>query len=82
MQYCCSGVMPECSSGLGEAILWGITYRLIGQLGLRHPIKRIGQPGEIAKAIYFLGDNENSSFITGQAFVVDGGALAQLSTES
>ncbi|HPL98338.1 MAG TPA: SDR family oxidoreductase [Bacillota bacterium] len=70
-------------SGLGRGHLMGDNiHELIGQLGLRHPIKRIGQPGEIAKAIYFLGDNENSSFITGQAFVVDGGALAQLSTES
>ena len=42
---------------------------------------RIGQPSEIAHAIYFLADNEQSSFMTGQAIVVDGGATARLSTE-
>jgi len=42
---------------------------------------KIGQPGEIARAIYFLADQEQSSFITGQPMVVDGGATARLSTE-
>ena len=42
---------------------------------------RIGQPTEIAKCIYFLADNEQSSFMTGQALIVDGGATARLSTE-
>jgi glucose 1-dehydrogenase len=42
---------------------------------------RIGQPEEIAQAIYFLADNAQSSFMTGQALVVDGGATARLSTE-
>ena len=42
---------------------------------------RIGTPEEIAHAIYFLADNTQSSFMTGQALVVDGGATARLSTE-
>src|SRR5574341_1299231 len=42
---------------------------------------RIGTPEEIAHAIYFLADNEQSSFMAGQALVVDGGATARLSTE-
>ncbi len=42
---------------------------------------KIGRPEEIACAIYFLADNEQSSFMTGQALVVDGGATARLSTE-
>ncbi len=42
---------------------------------------RVGTPAEIAHAIYFLADNEQSSFMTGQALVVDGGATARLSTE-
>jgi glucose 1-dehydrogenase len=42
---------------------------------------RIGQPAEIAHAVYFLADNTQSSFVTGQALVVDGGATARLSTE-
>ena len=47
----------------------------------KHPLGRIGKPEEIAKAIYFLADNNESSFITGQSLIVDGGAMAQLSTE-
>jgi NAD(P)-dependent dehydrogenase (short-subunit alcohol dehydrogenase family) len=42
---------------------------------------RVGQPDEIARSIYFLADNAQSSFMTGQALVVDGGATARLSTE-
>ena len=42
---------------------------------------RIGQPVEIAHAIYFLADEVQSSFMTGQAMIVDGGATARLSTE-
>jgi NAD(P)-dependent dehydrogenase (short-subunit alcohol dehydrogenase family) len=42
---------------------------------------KVGKPEEIARAIYFLADNEQSSFMTGQALVVDGGATARLSTE-
>ena len=42
---------------------------------------RVGQPQEIASAIYFLADGRQSSFMTGQALIVDGGATARLSTE-
>ncbi|MCS6993870.1 MAG: SDR family oxidoreductase [Anaerolineales bacterium] len=42
---------------------------------------RVGKPEEIASAIYFLADSEQSSFMTGQALIVDGGATARLSTE-
>ncbi|MDX9851120.1 MAG: SDR family oxidoreductase [Anaerolineaceae bacterium] len=42
---------------------------------------RIGAPLELAHAIYFLADEEQSSFMTGQSIVVDGGATAKLSTE-
>ncbi len=42
---------------------------------------RIGQPEEIGKVIYFLADEAQSSFMTGQALIVDGGATARLSTE-
>ena len=42
---------------------------------------RVGTPAEIAHAVYFLADNEQSSFMTGQALVVDGGATARLSKE-
>ncbi len=42
---------------------------------------RIGRPFEIARAIFFLADDDQSSFMTGQALVIDGGATARLSTE-
>ena len=42
---------------------------------------RIGKPEEIALAILFLADSEQSSFMTGQSMIVDGGATARLSTE-
>lgn len=44
-------------------------------------IGRVGQPEEIARSIYFLADSRQSSFMTGQAMIVDGGATTRLSTE-
>ena len=42
---------------------------------------RVGLPDEIASVIYFLGDATQSSFITGQGLLADGGATCRLSTE-
>lgn len=39
------------------------------------PLKRAGQPEEVANAIVFLG-SEKSSFMTGESIAVDGGMLA------
>ena len=41
-----------------------------------HPIRRIGDPEEAAKAVLFLA-SDDSSFITGTALSVDGGYVAQ-----
>ncbi len=41
-----------------------------------HPIGRIGEPEEVAKAVLFLA-SDDSSFITGTALSVDGGYVAQ-----
>ncbi|MFC6267908.1 SDR family NAD(P)-dependent oxidoreductase [Frigoriflavimonas asaccharolytica] len=38
----------------------------------RHPLKRVGNPGEMAKIASFLL-SENASWITGQVIAVDGG---------
>lgn len=54
---------------------------LIRGLGHKHVLGRVGQPEEIGRAVLFLADPVSSSFITGQSLVVDGGALARLSTE-
>jgi NAD(P)-dependent dehydrogenase (short-subunit alcohol dehydrogenase family) len=45
------------------------------------PLRRIADPAEIGRTILFLADGQQSSFITGQALIADGGALARLSTE-
>ena len=47
----------------------------------RTPLGRVGETDEIARAILFLADGTQSSYMTGQALVVDGGASARLSTE-
>jgi NAD(P)-dependent dehydrogenase (short-subunit alcohol dehydrogenase family) len=41
------------------------------------PMRRLADPSEIARAVYFLASNE-ASFITGASLVVDGGTLAKL----
>ncbi|MFM6397291.1 MAG: SDR family NAD(P)-dependent oxidoreductase, partial [Planktothrix sp.] len=73
---------PMLHSGLSRGHLRGDNVLdLMEQLGSKHVIGRVGQPQEIAEAIYFLADNNRSSFMTGQGLVVDGGATCRLSTE-
>lgn len=40
------------------------------------PMKRLGQPEEVAELVYFLGSEKNT-FITGAAIPIDGGYLCQ-----
>jgi NAD(P)-dependent dehydrogenase (short-subunit alcohol dehydrogenase family) len=42
-----------------------------------HPLGRIAQPREIAEVVAFLA-HENSSFVTGAVWTVDGGLLTQI----
>jgi NAD(P)-dependent dehydrogenase (short-subunit alcohol dehydrogenase family) len=52
----------------------GVEYlRAIEQM---HPMGRLGEPAEVAKAIAFLA-SDDASFITGVVLPVDGGYLAQ-----
>jgi glucose 1-dehydrogenase len=68
--------------GLGRGHLAGLTVEeQLDALGKRTALGRVGRPDEIARAIQFLVDEEQASFITGQAMIVDGGATARLSTE-
>ena len=39
----------------------------------RIPMKRVGLPYEVAKAVLFLASDEASSYVTGQVLTVDGG---------
>lgn len=57
------------------------TRELVRGLGRKHVLGRVGTPEEIARVILFLADSTQSSFITGQSIIVDGGATARLSTE-
>jgi NAD(P)-dependent dehydrogenase (short-subunit alcohol dehydrogenase family) len=59
----------------------GSVDQRLAALAERTALGRVGQPEEIGRAILFLADPTQSSFITGQALVVDGGATARLSTE-
>ena len=53
----------------------------LADISRRTPLGRVGLPEEIASAVLFLADAERSSFVTGQALVVDGGVLARLGSE-
>jgi NAD(P)-dependent dehydrogenase (short-subunit alcohol dehydrogenase family) len=52
---------------------------LLSRSAARHPLGRIGQPGDVAQAVLYLAGDQ-SSFVTGQTLVVDGGLTVQLST--
>lgn len=73
---------PMLRAGLNRGHVQGsdIQQRL-DNLARKTVIGRVGQPHEIAQAIYFLADATQSSFMTGQALIVDGGATCRLSTE-
>ncbi|HOG79511.1 MAG TPA: SDR family oxidoreductase [Anaerolineaceae bacterium] len=73
---------PMLRAGLGRGHVGAgsITERL-DNLARKTVNGRVGLPEEIAHAVYFLADGTQSSFMTGQALIVDGGATARLSTE-
>jgi glucose 1-dehydrogenase len=73
---------PMLRAGLDRGHLAGEDiHTRLDNLARRTVNGRIGKPQEIAQAIYFLADDTQSSFMTGQAMIVDGGATARLSTE-
>jgi glucose 1-dehydrogenase len=73
---------PMLRAGLGRGHLAGDDiHTRLENLASKTVNGRIGHPDEIAHAIYFLADDTQSSFMTGQAMIVDGGATARLSTE-
>ncbi|WP_287719625.1 SDR family oxidoreductase [Helicobacter sp.] len=41
----------------------------------KYPLKKIGQPSEVAELIYFLA-SPKASFITGGLYLIDGGLTA------
>lgn len=59
-------IATDMTNGLSDAVKEGINNQI--------PLKRVGMPEEVAKAVYFLAGEENS-YITGQVLNVDGGML-------
>lgn len=72
---------PMLRAGLSRGHVSGTLEERLQQLAGRHVMGRVGHPREIARTVLFLADYEQSSFMTGQSIVVDGGATARLSTE-
>ncbi|HTX78183.1 MAG TPA: SDR family oxidoreductase [Longilinea sp.] len=73
---------PMLRDGLNRGHLAGGTVQdRLENLARKTVNGRIGKPEEIGHAIYFMADDTQSSFVTGQALIVDGGATARLSTE-
>jgi glucose 1-dehydrogenase len=73
---------PMLRSGLQRGHLSGGTILdRLDNLARKTVNGRVGKPIELASAIYFLADPSQSSFMTGQALIVDGGATCRLSTE-
>ncbi|MEM7112703.1 MAG: SDR family oxidoreductase [Chloroflexota bacterium] len=72
---------PMLRAGLNRGHVSGTVEEKIRALAAKTVIGRVGDTDEIARCILFLADNSQSSFMTGQALIVDGGATARLSTE-
>jgi NAD(P)-dependent dehydrogenase (short-subunit alcohol dehydrogenase family) len=73
---------PMLRSGLTRGHLDGGTVMdRLENLARKTVNGRVGKPEELARSIYFLADERQSSFMTGQALIVDGVATARLSTE-
>lgn len=73
---------PMLRAGLDRGHVDGNSlHERLEDLARKTALGRVGRPEEIARAILFLADAEQSSFITGQSLIVDGGATTRLSTE-
>ena len=59
-------IATDMTNGLSDAVKESINNQI--------PLKRVGMPEEVGKAVYFLAGEENS-YITGQVLNVDGGML-------
>lgn len=59
-------IATDMTNGLSDAVKESINNQI--------PLKRVGMPEEVAKAVYFLA-GEGNSYITGQVINVDGGML-------
>lgn len=66
-------------TGMFEAFVQspGDREESLGSIGRSVPLGRIGQPEDVARAVYFLGSSA-AEYITGASLIVDGGLLSKL----
>ena len=48
---------------------------MLGQTAASYPMRRPGQPSDVASLCLFVADNEAAGWMTGQLIVLDGGKL-------
>jgi NAD(P)-dependent dehydrogenase (short-subunit alcohol dehydrogenase family) len=53
--------------------------KALTKFGKKIPLQRVGQPEDVAEAVFFLASNA-ARYITGASLVVDGGLLCKLAT--
>ena len=77
----CNAVAPGwINTELNEEFIKSLSDPKIfkNKIGDIHPLKRIGEPVEVAELIVWLA-SEKASFLTGQVLTIDGGRTAKLS---
>ena len=70
--YCLRAELPHLIDAGGGAVV--NVSSVLQQVALAIPMRRVGRPEEVAKAIGFLL-SEDASYITGAHLAVDGGFL-------
>lgn len=78
LEYSRAGVRVNaiCPGAIATTMLQQLPAELLEHVAAQHPIGRIAEPDEIATTAVFLA-SDDSSFVTGACWTVDGGYTAQ-----